>query len=73
MHPIQWPLRRKTVIPVEPNGQSSMTPTTKTIRDQAFRPVECDIPDGMTIAQYRAGRIVRPVSRRRRRPRLRRA
>jgi hypothetical protein len=49
-----------------------MTPTTQTIRDQGFRAVECDIPDGMTIAKYRAGRPARPASRRRRMPRLRR-
>jgi hypothetical protein len=50
-----------------------MTTTTKNIRDQAFSSVECDIPDGMTIAQYRAGRAVRAApARRRRMPRLRR-
>ncbi|HVD58318.1 MAG TPA: hypothetical protein VNC17_15850 [Thermoleophilaceae bacterium] len=49
-----------------------MSPTTQTIRNQALRSVACDIPDGMTIAQYRAGRVPRPASRRRRVPRLRR-
>ena len=49
-----------------------MTSTTQTIRDQALRSVECDIPDGMTIAQYRTRRAPRPVVRRRRMPRLRR-
>jgi hypothetical protein len=48
-----------------------MTPITQTVRDQAFLPLECDIPDGMTIAQYRAGRF-RARGRRRRMPRLRR-
>jgi hypothetical protein len=42
-----------------------MTGTTQTIRDQAFCPLACDIPQGMTVAQYRAKR-----SRRRRRLRL---
>jgi hypothetical protein len=49
-----------------------MTATTQTIRDQGFRAVEGDIPDGMTIAQYRARRPTRHASRRRRIPRLRR-
>jgi hypothetical protein len=48
-----------------------MTPITQTVRDQAFLPVECDIPEGMTLAQYRASRSARP-NRRRRVPRLRR-
>jgi hypothetical protein len=46
-----------------------MTATTQTVRDQAFLPLESDIPQGMTLAQYRAGRT-RPS--RRRLPRLRR-
>jgi hypothetical protein len=49
-----------------------MTRTTQTIRDLGFRAIECDIPDGMTIAQYRFRRAARPASRRRRVPRLRR-
>jgi hypothetical protein len=36
-----------------------MTDTTHTIREQAFLPVACDIPEGMTLAQYRAKRIAR--------------
>jgi hypothetical protein len=48
-----------------------MTATTQTVRDQAFLPLECDIPEGMTLAQYRASRP-RPSRRRRvRRPRRR--
>jgi hypothetical protein len=47
-----------------------MTTTTQTVRDQAFLPLECDIPDGMTLAQYRASK--RRPSRRRRMRRLRR-
>jgi hypothetical protein len=46
-----------------------MTPITQTIRDQAFLPLECDIPEGMTLNEYRRSR--RP-SRRRRLLRLRR-
>ena len=30
-----------------------MSATTRTVRDQAFEPLECDIPDGLTIAEYR--------------------
>jgi hypothetical protein len=48
-----------------------MTPITQTIRDQAFLPLECDIPQGMTLDEYRASRSRRPT-RRRRMPRLRR-
>jgi hypothetical protein len=47
-----------------------MTTTTQTVRDQAFRALECDVPEELTLAQYRAARA-RPA-RRRRRPRLRR-
>jgi hypothetical protein len=48
-----------------------MTETTQTVRDQGFQPLECDIPEGMTLGQYRASRPRRP-SRRRRMLRLRR-
>jgi hypothetical protein len=48
-----------------------MTSTTQTVRDQAFLPLVGDIPDGMTLGQYRASRARRP-SRRRRMPRPRR-
>jgi hypothetical protein len=44
-----------------------MTATTQTVRDQAFLPLVSDIPDGVTLAQYRAER-----SRRQGRPRRRR-
>jgi hypothetical protein len=48
-----------------------MSETTQTVRDQAFLPLFSDIPDGVTLAQYRAGRT-RPRARpRRRRLRLR--
>ena len=30
-----------------------MTETTRTVRDQAFEPLECSIPDELTIAEYR--------------------
>jgi hypothetical protein len=46
-----------------------MTPITQTVRDQAFLPIECDIPDGMTLGEYRASRS-RRSSRRRRMPRF---
>ena len=45
-----------------------MPPTTETVRNQGFLPLESDIPPGLTIAQYRARRA-RP-ERRRRRPRM---
>ena len=41
-----------------------MTATTETVRDQAFRPLAGDIPEGITLAQYRAARP-RPARRRR--------
>jgi hypothetical protein len=47
-----------------------MAPTTQTIRDQGFNTLECDIPDGMTLAQYRASRA-RRAARQTRRRRLR--
>jgi hypothetical protein len=48
-----------------------MTPTTETVRSQAFLPLESDIPSGLTLDQYRATRPPREP-RRRRRPRLHR-
>jgi hypothetical protein len=30
-----------------------MTAATKTVRDQGFEPMECSIPPGLTIAEYR--------------------
>jgi hypothetical protein len=45
-----------------------MTAITQTVRDQAFLPVASDIPQGMTLPQYRASRA-RP-GRRRLLPRL---
>jgi hypothetical protein len=48
-----------------------MTGTTQTIREQAFLPMTCDIPEGMTLAEYRAkrtSRTPRPRRRRLRRP-----
>jgi hypothetical protein len=41
-----------------------MTDTTQSIRNQAFLPLSADIPDGLTIRQYRAERA-RPQPRRR--------
>jgi hypothetical protein len=50
-----------------------MTAVTQTVRDQAFLALECDIPQGKTIAQYRAERASRPARRRRRVARPRRS
>jgi hypothetical protein len=47
-----------------------MTVTTQTVRDLGFLTLECDVPDGMTLAQYRARRPRR--EQRPRRARLRR-
>ena len=48
-----------------------MTEFTQTVREQAFLPVFSDIPDGVTLSQYRAERV-RPQGRpRKRRLRLR--
>jgi hypothetical protein len=43
-----------------------MTATTQSVRDQGFLPVECDIPDGMTLREYRARRTPTPRLRARR-------
>ena len=46
-----------------------MSATTRTVRDQAFEPLECDIPEELTIAEYRNKRTdgvpppTRPVRR----------
>jgi hypothetical protein len=45
-----------------------MSATTRTVRDQAFEPLECDIPEELTIAEYRNRRTgvvppTRPVRR----------
>lgn len=40
-----------------------MTGTTQQVRSQGFALVECDIPNGMTLAEYRAARAV-PTPRR---------
>jgi hypothetical protein len=41
----------------EPFGRvtkgAGMTDTTRTVRDHAFEPLECSIPDELTIAEYR--------------------
>jgi hypothetical protein len=42
-----------------------MTPTNETIRSQAVLLLQCDIPQELTIAQYRATRQ-KPVPRRKR-------
>jgi hypothetical protein len=48
-----------------------MTTAKRTIREQGFEPVACDIPPGLTIAEYRSRRRERPRDRRRySRPRL---
>ena len=30
-----------------------MTPTTQTVRELAFLPLECDVPDGQTLRDWR--------------------
>jgi hypothetical protein len=43
----------------------------RTARAHSFQPLECDIPPGLTIAEYRSQRRDRPRERRRyARPRL---
>jgi hypothetical protein len=44
-----------------------MTEITQTVREQAFLPMTCDIPQGMTLAQYRSQRPPREARARRRR------
>jgi hypothetical protein len=50
--------------------QRTMTDTTQAIREQAFLPLVSDIPEGLTLRQYRSERS-RRRPRPRRRPRLR--
>ncbi|MET0207366.1 MAG: hypothetical protein ABW228_09335 [Thermoleophilaceae bacterium] len=33
-----------------------MTATTETVRAQGFLPLECDVPDGLTLREWRARR-----------------
>lgn len=45
-----------------------MSATTRTVRDHSFEPLECDIPEELTIAEYRNRRAgdtspTRPVRR----------
>ena len=50
-----------------------MTPTNETIRSQGVLLLQCDIPQELTIAEYRATRPKpEPVRRKRGRPRLHR-
>jgi hypothetical protein len=37
-----------------------MSATTDTLRDQAFLPLACDIPPGLSLAEYRERRPLRP-------------
>ena len=48
-----------------------MTATTQTLRDRAFLPLLSDIPEGVTITQYRASRSRVAARARRTRVRLR--
>ena len=34
-----------------------MTAATRNVREQAFEPLECSIPDDLTIAEYRSRRV----------------
>jgi hypothetical protein len=43
-----------------------MTATTQTVRDLAFLPLECDVPDGQTLRDWR-NRRRRPAAASRRR------
>jgi hypothetical protein len=49
-----------------------MTTATRTVREQAFEPLECSIPEELTIAEYRDRRAgeVAPAPPERRPPRL---
>jgi hypothetical protein len=42
-----------------------MTTATRTVREQSFQPLECDIPPELTIAEYRSQRRDRSRERRR--------
>ncbi len=37
-----------------------MTATTQTIREQAIAVIECDVPEGVTLGEYRALNCHRP-------------
>jgi hypothetical protein len=49
-----------------------MTHATETVREQAFRPLECQVPDGLTLREWRAQRPSGTPKRRGLRARLRR-
>lgn len=40
-----------------------MTPTTRSIQEQSVQMMECDIPDGVTLSDYRSAREHRGPSR----------
>jgi hypothetical protein len=50
-----------------------MSGTTRTVRSYAFEPLECDIPEELTIAEYRSvrGGYVAPTRPARRSPKQR--
>jgi hypothetical protein len=50
----------------------TVTPTNETIRSQGILLVQCDIPQELTIAEYRASRQKPEPRRKRGRPRLHR-
>jgi hypothetical protein len=54
-------------------GSTEMTAATRTVREQAFEPLECSIPEELTIAEYRSRRTgeVAPAEPERRAPKLR--
>jgi hypothetical protein len=33
-----------------------MTPTTQTVRDQGFLPLQCDVPEGLTLREWSSRR-----------------
>jgi hypothetical protein len=47
---------RNAVIRREPGRWKSMTATTESVREQGFLPLECDVPDGLTLREWRARR-----------------
>ncbi|HLM10188.1 MAG TPA: hypothetical protein VK307_10780 [Thermoleophilaceae bacterium] len=41
--------------------------TTQTVREQGFLTLQCDVPEGVTLREWQAGRRRRDVAGRRRR------
>jgi hypothetical protein len=58
---------RNAVIRREARRWRGMTATTETVREQGFLPLECDVPNGLTLREWRARRRRHPGRLRRRR------